>query len=544
MPRCSRASRKAAAGLAGRALMLFLLADCAGSEQIANGGDGRLYARGLDQVAELYIEPISSRRLALAGAARLSRLDPALVVTDGFGAGIGDALTVSYDGRDVTFLAVAPDNDSRRWGAVLANVVATAKQASPRIAAMPQETIDTAIFNGITASLDHFSHYSPPDIARDQRAQRDGFGGIGITLDSVDSSYRVTAVAPQSPAERAGIRPEDQIVAINGVATAGCPRQEVLHQLRGPIGSRIAVRVLQKGAAGPRELQLNRAYVVLPTVTATRDGDIAVFRVTSFNHSTTQRIAKGLAEAMQSTGGRLAGVVLDLRGNPGGLLDQAVSLTDLFLHDGSIVATVGRHPASHQYFAAAGDAIAPRLPVAVLLNGGSASASEIVAAALQDAGRAVVVGSASYGKGTVQTVLRLPNDGEMVLTWARLMTPSGYLLQRHGVVPTVCTADLPDDAAGLEAGLRRVGTPTGSPALIARSKLDERGWIELRQACPPRHGTPGVELKLAERIIGDPKLYSAALQTLPAATHVAQSDSPAAGPTLTAGNPTLSSPPR
>jgi carboxyl-terminal processing protease len=351
-------------------------------------------------------------------------------------------------------------------------------------------------------------------------------------------------VAPQSPADRAGIRPEDQIVAIDGVATAGCPRQEILHQLRGPIGSRIAVRVLHPGAPSPRELQLNRAYVVLPTVTATRDGDIAIFRITSFNHSTTQRIAKSLAEAMQSSGGRLAGVVLDLRGNPGGLLDQAVSLTDLFLHDGSIVGTVGRHPASHQYFAASGDAVAPKLPIVVLLNGGSASASEIVAAALQDAGRAVVVGSSSYGKGTVQTVLRLPNDGEMVVTWARLMTPSGYLLQRHGVVPTVCTTDLPDDAGGLEAGLQRVASPTGKLAFSPRGKLDERAWAELRQSCPPRHGAPAVDLKLAERILADPKLYGAALQALPGGTRLAQGTVPAAGPALTAGNPALSSPSR
>jgi carboxyl-terminal processing protease len=184
--------------------------------------------------------------------------------------------------------------------------------------------------------------------------------------------------------------------------------------------------VARVGVALARDFDVRRALVVLPTVAMSRVGDIAIFQVLSFNQSTTERLAEALAEARRQTGGRLAGIVLDLRGNPGGLLDQAVSLADLFIREGPIVSTVGRHPASHQYFAASGHSLAPEVPIAVLINGGSASSSEIVAAALQDAGRAVVIGSSSYGKGTVQTVLRLPNDGELTLTWARLVTPSGY----------------------------------------------------------------------------------------------------------------------
>jgi carboxyl-terminal processing protease len=308
------------------------------------------------------------------------------------------------------------------------------------------------------------------------------------------------------------------------VPTAGCQHEDVVHRLRGPVGSPIAVRILHPGAAQPRELQLQRAYVVLPTVTMSRDGHIVVFRITSFNHNTATRIAKGLEQAEREAGGKLAGVVLDLRGNPGGLLDQAVSLADLFIHDGPIVSTIGRHPAAQQYFAAAGDSIAPHLPVAVLINGGSASASEIVAAALQDRGRAVVMGSSSYGKGTVQTVLRLPNDGELIVTWAGLVAPSGYLLQAHGVVPTICTADLGDDEHSLAAGLQRVAAtaPGAGPTLHARAGLDERGWSELRQACPSRHTSPAIDLQLAERVLSDPKLYSEALQALPASTRLAE----------------------
>src|SRR5262249_52074259 len=150
-----------------------------------------------------------------------------------------------------------------------------------------------------------------------------------------------------------------------------------------------------------------------------------------FNHQTTQNLADQILAARRAMGTGLRGVVLDLRGNPGGLLDQSVAVADLFMTDGPIVSTKGRNPDSVQFYRAAPDDILAGLPIVVLVNGGSASAAEIVAAALQDSGRAVVVGSASYGKGTVQTVLRLPNDGELTLTWAKLISPAGYTLHEH-----------------------------------------------------------------------------------------------------------------
>jgi carboxyl-terminal processing protease len=540
-------SRRPASAItwAGLALTLFALTACAEREPANADAAGQLFARGLSETAKFYIAPVSSRRLALSGAAWLSRLDNKLAVADSLGTHFADAITVSYDGRDIAFYATPPDNDSRQWGDLITRIIAIAKEVSPRLAALPQEKVQTAVFSGMTAALDRFSRYSGPALARDQRAARDGFGGIGVTLDTTDETFRVTAVARRSPAERSGIRPEDHIVAINGDPTAGDPHQDVVHQLRGPIGSAVTVSVRHAGMVRPRDVKLRRAYVVLPTVTMSRDGNIAVFRITSFNHSTTQRIAKGLADAEQQTGGHLAGIVLDLRGNPGGLLDQAVSLADLFIAKGPIVSTVGRHPASRQYFAAAGDSIAPHLPIVVLINGGSASASEIVAAALQDVGRAVVIGTSSYGKGTVQTVLRLPNDGELIVTWARLVTPSGYFLQVHGVVPTLCTADLRNAASGLAVRLERgkAAEPGAGLALRPRAGLDERGWLTLRRSCPPAHTRPAIDLQLAKRMIENPKLYSEVLNALPATTRLAENAPAGAAPepVLTDGDRALSS---
>jgi carboxyl-terminal processing protease len=232
--------------------------------------------------------------------------------------------------------------------------------------------------------------------------------------------------------------------------------------------------------------------------------------VHTFNHRTTARVAESLTELQSQAGGRLSGLILDLRSNPGGVLDQAVGLADLFLRQGPVISVVGRHPASRQYFVASGRSAAPDVPMIVLINGGSASAAEIVAAALQDAGRAVVVGSTSYGKGSVQTVLRLPDNGELILTWARLLAPSGYTLNRHGVVPTVCTADLPDDAASLATGLSRAAA-----ASWPRASLDEQGWSALRASCPASRNRPNLDLLLARHLLADPRWYEAALRALP-----------------------------
>ncbi len=297
----------------------------------------------------------------------------------------------------------------------------------------------------------------------------------------------------------------------------------MIHQLRGPVLSTVAIGVARPGVAGSRSLRLQRTLIVLPTVTMTRADGVALFHVSGFNQNTTQQLVQDLESVQREMGPQLRGIVLDLRGDPGGLLDQSVSLADVFLAKGPIVATVGRNPASRQYFEAFGDSVAPHIPIVVLINGGSASASEILAAALQDAGRAVVVGTSSYGKGTVQTVLRLPNDGELTLTWAELVAPAGYSLNRHGVVPTICTSDLGNDAQSVESALQRAGDAgSGTPAASTpRASLDESGWAALRRSCPPRPGDRAIDVAVAERLLADPSLYRQAIHMMTASPNLA-----------------------
>ena len=541
--------RPAAAHLRACSLVLLAgLAACAERQALPNDPTGRLFARGLDEITDLYIAPVSSRQLVLGGAARLSRLDDKFSISETPGPD-KTYLVLSYAGNEVAGYPIPSHDDPHDWGALLGQLVASAKAASPRVAALPEDQIDKTLFDGITAGLDRFSRYSSPDVARDQRAARDGFGGIGVTLDIAKEEFRITAVTPRSPAELAGIKPDDRLVAVDKVPTAGRSHGDVVHALRGPILSTVEITVYRPSLAQNRTFRLQRELVILPTVTVSRDGGIAVFQVASFNQNTTQQVVEALNNLKREMGPQLRGIVLDLRSDPGGLLDQAVSLVDVFIPNGPIVATVGRHPASRQFFEASGDSIAPQIPVVVLVNGGSASASEIVAAALQDAGRAVVVGSASYGKGTVQTVLRLPNDGELTLTWAQLVAPSGYLLHEHGVVPTLCTSDLGDDDRFVQIAIQRAAvSPAAAPAATrARASLDENAWSQLRRSCPARPGDREIDVKVAKRLLADPVLYGQAVHAIGAIPSVAAVPAAAAPPTvpaLTAASPALSSSPR
>ena len=541
-------SRPAAVLARASSLALFIaLAACAEREALPEDPTGRLFARSLDEITDLYIAPVSSRKLVLAGAARFARLDDKLSVTESLGREDKPQIMLSYEGRQVAVYPTPTDDEPRAWGALMGRLVAGARATSPVVAALSEDRIDQVLFDGITGALDRFSRYASPEAARDQRAARDGFGGIGITLDASGEEFRITEVTPGGPAAVAGIKPDDRLVAIDGAATAGRSQSEVIHALRGPILSPVDVTVYRPSLGQRRSLRLQRALVILPTVTLSRDGGVAVFQVASFNQNTTQQIVEELGQLEHEMGPQLRGIILDLRGNPGGLLDQAVSLADVFIAKGPIVSTVGRHPASHQYFEASGDSMAPQIPIAVLINGSSASSSEIVAAALQDVGRAVVIGSASFGKGTVQTVLRLPNDGELTLTWAQLVTPAGYYLHQHGVVPTLCTSDLGDDDNSVQVALQRTNV-VSALAPRPRASLDENGWSQLRRSCPARQGDHQIDVKVAKRLLADPALYSQAVHVISSAPKLAvappaEAAAPAE-PALTGAGAALFSDPR
>ncbi len=321
-----------------------------------------------------------------------------------------------------------------------------------------EELIASAI-RGMLAALDPHSSYLSADAFKDMQVQTRGeFGGLGIEVTMENGLVRVVSPIDDTPAFRAGIEPGDLISHIDGEQVLGLTLNEAVERMRGPVNSDIVVTILREGEEQPFDVTLVRDIIRIKSVRSRAEGTVAYVRITSFNEQTEPGLRNSLDNLREEIGDELAGVVIDLRNNPGGLLDQAVAVADAFLDKGEIVSTRGRRNESAQRFNARPGDLAEGLPVVVLINGGSASASEIVAGALQDHNRALVLGTASFGKGSVQTVIPLPGNGAMRLTTARYYTPSGRSIQATGIEPDIkveqATIDLAEAESQTEADLR------------------------------------------------------------------------------------------
>ncbi|MCI2395385.1 S41 family peptidase [Aliiroseovarius sediminis] len=308
-----------------------------------------------------------------------------------------------------------------------------------------EDLIEAAI-DGMLTSLDPHSSYLSPKDAADMRVQtRGSFGGLGIEVTQEEGFVRVVSPMDGTPADEAGVEAGDYITHVDGEALMGLTLDAAVNMLRGPVGSEIIITVVREGVDEPFDVSIIRDTIKLTAATARTVGETIVLRVTTFNDQTFANMSEGLAREVEALGGmeNVEGIVLDLRNNPGGLLNQAIEVSDAFLESGEIVSTRGRNPAeSDRVNAEAGD-LADGKPMVVLINGGSASASEIVAGALQDHHRAIVVGTKSFGKGSVQTVMPLASEGAMRLTTARYYTPSGRSIQALGVSPDIVVEQPP-----------------------------------------------------------------------------------------------------
>jgi carboxyl-terminal processing protease len=301
------------------------------------------------------------------------------------------------------------------------------------------DLIEAAI-DGMLSSLDPHSGYLSPDDAADMRVQtRGSFGGLGIEVTQEEGFIKVVAPMDGTPADAAGVEAGDFITHVDDESVLGLTLDEAVDMMRGPVGSEIIITVVREGEPEPFDISIIRDTIRLTAVRARLEGDTVVLRVSTFNDQTYDNLADGLAKQIETAGGidEINGVIIDLRNNPGGLLSQAIRVSDAFLEKGEIVSTRGRDPADGERFNATPDDLAQGKPVVVLINGGSASASEIVAGALQDHRRAIVVGTKSFGKGSVQTVMPLRGNGAMRLTTSRYYTPSGRSIQALGVSPDI-----------------------------------------------------------------------------------------------------------
>jgi carboxyl-terminal processing protease len=365
--------------------------------------------------------------------------------------------------------------------------------------------------NGMLTALDPHSNYLNAKNFSDMKVQTRGeFGGLGIEVSMENGLIKVVSPIDDTPAARAGLKPGDLIVQLDGSPVQGMTLPEAVEKMRGPINSEVTLRIRRTGK-DPFDVKLTRATIKIQSVRSHLEGDnVAYIRITSFNEQTDVGLENAMKNLKQQAGNKLAGIVLDLRNNPGGLLDQAVAVSDAFIDKGEIVSTRGRRADDAQrYNAHAGD-ITGGLPVVVLINGGSASASEIVAGALQDHRRATVIGTRSFGKGSVQTIIPLGSgNGALRLTTARYFTPSGRSIQATGISPDIeVLQDVPEELkartdtsgeASLRGHLKAEGAEqTGSQSYIPPDPKDDKALhtaldlirgIEKNSAYPPNPKT-------------------------------------------------------
>jgi carboxyl-terminal processing protease len=347
--------------------------------------------------------------------------------------------------------------------------------------------VESAI-NGMLAGLDPHSSYMDPKSFRDMQVQTRGeFGGLGIEVTMEDGLVKVVAPIDDTPAAKAGVMANDIITQLDGEAVQGLTLNQAVDKMRGPVNTKIKLTIMRKGADKPIEVSIMRDVIRVKSVRSHNEGeDVGYIRITQFNEQTTDGLKKSINDLNAQLGAdKIKGFVIDLRNNPGGLLDQAISVSDTFLDKGEIVSTRGRNPEETQRFNARPGDMTKGKPVIVLINGGSASASEIVAGALQDHKRATLVGTRSFGKGSVQTIIPLgAGNGALRLTTARYFTPSGRSIQAKGITPDIeVQQDVPDDLkartdskgeASLRGHLKAEGTEeSGSQSYVPPDEKDD-----------------------------------------------------------------------
>jgi carboxyl-terminal processing protease len=313
--------------------------------------------------------------------------------------------------------------------------------------------------NGMLAALDpHSSYMNPKDYRELQTQTRGEFGGLGLEVTMEKGMVKVVSPIDDSPAAKAGLMANDLITHLNNEDIAGLTLEQAVEKMRGPVNTPITLTIMRKDIDKPFDVKVIRDIIRIKPVKAHNEGDVAYIKVTAFNEQTHAELVKAIDEAKKTIGGKLRGYIIDLRNNPGGLLDQAIAVSDDFLEDGAIVITKGRNSEETQRANAHPGDETDGKKVIVLINGGSASASEIVAGALQDQKRATVIGTRSFGKGSVQTIIPLGANGGLRLTTARYYTPSGRSIQAKGIDPDIVVEEeVPDELKAKFAARETLG---------------------------------------------------------------------------------------
>ena len=494
---------------AGLLALLIWLVPCLGhavegfNEQTA----AAVFSAALTFITPRTLEVESIPQLTIWGLRGLMTIDPAIA------AELRDSdLVVRQNGKAI-FTAPLPDSTSAAdWGALAARASAAACDVSQPLRNAGTQGIIRSFFDELFNHLDPYSRYVPPGAADAERDRRSGEAGLGITVARTRAGMIVRDVVPGSPADDAGLRPGDSLQSVDDHVVRGEDAETVQGWVRGAESS--AVHLVWRSRGRLRATDIERALVPPQTVTAERLGDVVLIHISGFSADTDDQFAAALEAGL--AGHRVRGFVVDLRGNRGGLLREAVSVVGEVLTTGIVVTTAGRNPQSSRVWQSGtgGDGAKGR-PIVILVDGRTASAAEIMAAALEDNGRAVIVGSSTLGKGLVQTIAPLPDGGELFVTWSRVLAPGGWPIQGLGVMPQVCTS-LGEEQLKAQLASLAAGQQSFALALqrhdAARAPLPVAQVVDLRNACPAAEGRDA-DLDAAGFLLSHPAAYQAALQS-------------------------------
>jgi carboxyl-terminal processing protease len=493
-------------------LIVFLFAAQAHAEPVTVGAGfdqalaANVTAAALAFMAPRTLDPVPISQLTVWGLRGLTALDPQLT------AELRDnTLRLSNGEHELIALPPPESEDPTAWANAFAVLSTAAWAASPAVRHAGTVGILQSFFDEMFNHLDPYSRYVPPGEAAEDRERRSGSAGLGLTLVARGGGVFVQTAVEDGPGALAGLRPGDRILSVDDQSTRGRDAGTVRSWIEGVEDTSVVIG--WRGRDGrAHSAALVREMVPPETVFGQMAGDLLVLRITGFNRQTGVRVARELDAALALTHPP-AGIVLDLRGNRGGLLREAVAAASAMLPPGLVATTAGRDPQATRVWRTDVDQIAGNLPLVVLVDGRSASAAEVLAAALSDRGRAVVIGSATLGKGLVQTIDPLPDGGELFVTWSRILAPGGWPIQGLGVLPQVCTS-LGQDALSRQLAALAEGIQPMQDAIdrhrAARAPLSPVQVLALRSACPAAEGRDS-DLTAARTVIANPAVYAAAL---------------------------------
>jgi carboxyl-terminal processing protease len=489
-----------------RAIIVILLlalpvrAEAQGSWNQGLAGD--VYAAAFAFMAPRTLAAIPMSDLTLWGLRGLTALDPSV------GPSLSGKAIILIDREQAVLSLPRPaPGDAAAWGALAAQLCGRAAQLSPAIAQAGTGGIITSFFDELFNHLDPYSRYIPPAGGGNDSTT----GDPGLTITIIRHQAVIGALDPGSAATAAGLDLGDRVLAIDGVPTRGHDAETLNGTLTGPPGSEVTLKILERSRR-MRMASLARIAVFPPTVFASRQGPMLVIQIAGFERGTAAQFRRIVIQAL-GAGPEPRGIVLDLRGNRGGLLDQAIEVAGSLIDSGTIARAVGRDPAADQLWRATNGDLAAGQPLVVLVDGRTASAAEVLAAALADDGRGVVVGSATFGKGLVQAAAALPDGGTLLVTWARLLAPLGWPLQGLGVMPQICTSGAADsveaELESLSAGQQPLGDAIRAER-AARPGIALDQVLQLREACPAALGS-SLDMQAAQFLLTNPPAYRAAL---------------------------------